>query len=244
MNEHEKMKIDWEDVKRVGDPSVGPSEPGRGLPPSDPASKGSVEIGWDDVRAVGASPPVGPSGPGPGLPPSPPPTKAPLWLWLLGGAGVLLLILIGVAVAPGGGSDGKAQGPVVEIRVDVESWVARERPTWAGEISNSPTAKKTIEGIHPLVTYKRAIISEMHATTIDGSNNAGRQGENISVVEILVTFYWEGPVTKDGFTEVRFYYDYQGKQLKGQRFERSNATINLAAVDWFKVGVVLGGLLF
>ena len=190
-----------------------------------------IKITWNEVDCADgvAQPPVGPPRPS---------VKALLWPLLLGGIAVILLILVGVAVARWGGSDGKAPGQTVE------SWIAQERPKWDGDMSNSSTVKKSIEDIHPLVTYKRAIISEMRATTIDGSNNAGRQGENISDVEILVTFYWEGPVTKDGFTEVRFIYDYQGRQLKGRRFERSNAAINLATVDWFKFGMVLGVILF
>ena len=200
MNEHEKIKISWDEVERVGADAPAPA----GTPRSEE-----------------------------GLPPLPPPRRRVIWPWVVGGAGFLLLMLIVLTV-----TRFERRGQTVD------AWVANERPQWAAEISGSATVKKYIEDIHPMVTYKRAAISEMRAVTVDGSNNAGPRGENISEVEVLVTFYWEGPVTKDGFTEVRFNYDYQGRQLKSQRFEQSNAKINLATVDWFKVGVALGTLLY
>lgn len=200
-----------------------------------------IKISWEEVERVDAA--AKPSEMGVAtsqVPPGPPPGIKPAgWLWLVGGAAALFLILVVVAVGVSkkkGGDPAPAQ--------TVEAWLARERPQWAGQISGSAEIKAFVENIHPWVTYKRAVISEMHAVTIDGSNIAGRQGENISEVEMLVTFYWEGPVTKDGFTEVRFNYDYQGQQFKGQRFERTNAKINLATVDWFKVGIAIGMLLF
>ena len=199
-----------------------------------------IKISWEEVQRVdvGTKPLVAAVGAAQ-VPPAPPPAaKAIGWPWLLGGAGALFLVLVVVALVNKGGLGGGGAGQTVE------AWIAQERPQWAAEISGSAKIKEFIERIHPLVTYKRAVISAMRAVTIDGSNNAGRRGGNISEVEMLVTFYWEGPVTKDGFTEVRFNYDYQGRQLKARHFERSNAAINLETVDWFKVGVVIGTLLF
>jgi hypothetical protein len=200
VNEHEKIKISWDEVKRVDTSVHAPVEQARseqGLPPS-PALKDNLN-----------------------------------WKWMLGGIVVLFLILTVVVTTYVRTRSGHT----------VESWIAQVRPQWAAEISNSQTVRQYIEGIHPLVTYKRAAISEMRVATVDGLDSVGSRGENISEVEILVTFYWEGPVTKDGFTEVRFNYDYQGHQLKAKHFERSNAAVNLDTVDWFKVGVQLGILL-
>ena len=196
-----------------------------------------IKISWEEVDRVdtGTKPPV--VAVGAALTP-PAATKAVVWPWLLGGVGVLFLVLVVVSLLVKGGLGGRGAGQTVE------AWIGQERPKWSADISGSAKVKEFIEKIHPLVTYKRAVISEMRAVTIDGSNNAGRRGENISEVAMLVTFFWEGPVTKDGFTEVRFNYDYQGRQLKGRRFERSNAAINLETVDWFKVGMVIGTLLF
>jgi len=198
-----------------------------------------IKISWDEVRSVSGAvqAPGGPRTEQSVASASGSASKTGHWPWIAAGVGLLFFVLlIAVVATRGGSSRGAAQ--------KVETWIAKERPQWAAEISSSPSVKKFIEDIHPLVTYKRAAISEMRAVTVDGSGNAGRRGENISEVEILVTFYWEGPVTKDGFTEVRFNYDYQGRQLKGRRFERSNAAVNLETVDWFKVGMTIGALVF
>ncbi|MCX6887737.1 MAG: hypothetical protein NTX27_22185 [Verrucomicrobia bacterium] len=196
-----------------------------------------LKITWEEVRQADAvSPPPVPIQALPGQAPDAP--LAMIWPWLAGGAGVLFLILILVALVSKGGVGGGWGGQTVE------AWIKQERPQWNVEMSTSANVKEFIESMHPFVTYKRAEISDMRAVTIDGSTNAGRGGENISEVDFLVTFYWEGPVTKDGFTEVRFNYDYRGRQLKTRHFERSNALINLETVDWFKVGVTLGELLF
>jgi hypothetical protein len=199
-----------------------------------------ITISWEEADRVdtGTKPPVVTVGTAQ-VPPTPPAaTKAMVWPWLLGGAGALFLVVFVVSLVGKGGLGGGGAGQTVE------AWIGQERPKWSADISGSAKVKEFIENIHPLVTYKRAGIAAMRAVTIDGSNNAGRRGGNISEVEMLVTFYWEGPVTKDGFTEVRFNYDYQGRQLKARRFERSNAAINLETVDWIKVGAVIGTLLF
>jgi hypothetical protein len=102
---------------------------------------------------------------------------------------------------------------------------------------------KHIENIHVTVTYKGAHVKSMTASTIDGSNNAGPNGRNISEVDMVLTAYWEGMVQKDGYTELRLVYDAQGGVIKAVEYQRSNALFNAATVDWFKVGYAVGAWL-
>jgi hypothetical protein len=194
-----------------------------------------IKISWDEVVKIGdvkqASPMVV-------IVEHPSDTTSPTinraWIsWALGSIGILFLIIMTVI--------GLRQHRDI---LTVEGWIKKETVELSNKLSTSSDWKSHIEDIHPFVTYRRLSISQILAKTVDGSNIAGRNGENISELDILITFYWEGPITKDGFTEVRFIYDVKGQALKSTKYERSNAAVNLATVDWFKTGAMLGILLF
>jgi hypothetical protein len=129
-------------------------------------------------------------------------------------------------------------------RQSVETWERREREVMNREMSNSKQIKEYIEEIHPLVTYTGATVKTMDVTTLDGSSVAGRNGSNISEVVVVVTYYWEGPVQRNGYTDVRYDFDFQAGKLRSAEFLDSNAEINLANINWFGVGYALGALIF
>jgi|ERR1035437_2629279 hypothetical protein len=161
--------------------------------------------------------------------------RAPVPIHYILALGGFLIVLFGLFFV------GSKNSPV-SATTTTEQYIAQTSPKISNELSESAKLKEYVEAIHPLTSFKSARVSEMRVRTVDGSNLVGKLGSNISEVELLVTFYWEGPLTKDGFTEVRFSYDNNG-HTKSFRFERSNAAINLATVDWFKVGFTIGALL-
>ncbi len=65
----------------------------------------------------------------------------------------------------------------------------------------------------------------------------------MSEITILLLLRWQGPITRDGFTELKVVYNVPGKLVVESKFLRSNAMYNLATVDWFKVGMTLAMVL-
>jgi len=128
--------------------------------------------------------------------------------------------------------------------ITVDEWKVMERKQLNAELSTSPKLKPYVEGIHPFVTFTGANIKSITATTIDGSNRAGKAGSNISELEFVVTYHWYGPVQENGYTEVLYVWDWQAKKLKKSRYLDSTAVVNLDNIDWFKVGMALAPLFF
>ena len=104
---------------------------------------------------------------------------------------------------------------------------------------NHPIRQK-IESNHVTVTVKSARVTACTIQTVNGSDNAGKDGSNVATVDLVITAIWDGYVHKDGFTEVEVLYDNQNKITKETRFLRSNAVVNLDKVNWFDVGYIIG----
>jgi len=99
---------------------------------------------------------------------------------------------------------------------------------------------KRIEAAHITVTAKSAKVTQWQAQTIDGSNNAGKNGSNIGDIDMVITVIWDGLLQKDGFTEIEILYDNQNKRTKATKYLRSSALVNWENVDWKAVGFVIG----
>lgn len=125
----------------------------------------------------------------------------------------------------------------------LSEWKEMQRKKINAELKSSPDVKSFIEEIHPLVKFTGAAVKSLDVRTVDGTDRVGRRGSNISELEYVVTFYWEGPVQKNGYTEILYIWDMQGNQIKTYRYLDSTATINLDNIDWKKVGMLLIPLL-
>lgn len=101
---------------------------------------------------------------------------------------------------------------------------------------NNNGIRKRIEGAHLTVTAKSAKVTSCVIRTIDGSNNAGREGSNVSEVDMVVTVFWDGYFQKNGYTELQVIYDAQNKSVKETKYLKSNAVFNMEKIDWFSVG--------
>lgn len=129
--------------------------------------------------------------------------------------------------------------------LSMEQWIAQERVRLGQQLSQDSGVREWIEGIHPLVTFKKATVKSMRPTrTVDGSDKPGPGGKNVSEVELVVTYEWSGPITTDGYTDVRHIVDWSAHKIRGNEFLDTNAAINLEEVDWFGLGMVLGEAIF
>ena len=126
----------------------------------------------------------------------------------------------------------------------LDQWKDAERQHLNAELAKSPKLKPSIEDIHPLVTFTGAALKSIAETTVDGSQPPENGGSNIAEVEFVVTYHWEGPVQKNGYTEVLSVMDKQANRLKTSRCVATSALINLDNIDWFQLGLELAPLFF
>lgn len=120
----------------------------------------------------------------------------------------------------------------------VAEYTRREIAAMNEQLARGVLAKFT-EDMHPGVAYREATLTSLRLTTVDGTNSAGIDGNNISEVHAVFVVKWRGPITQDGFTEVALVYDRPAKLIKEAKYLRSNAAINLNAIDWESVGATL-----
>jgi uncharacterized RDD family membrane protein YckC len=145
---------------------------------------------------------------------------------------LLLLVVLIVSLSRG----------INERHQTVEEYVQRLRPVMLAQM-NSPNSEmqQLIERIHgPTVTYTGSDIIGLTARTIDGSNLAGKHGNNIAVIDMIVNCRWKGLIQDNGYTEIEFLFDNQAKTMGAPKYIASNAQINLDTVDWGDVALKLG----
>lgn len=194
-----------------------------------------IRITTDDIARTDAPEPA---------PPPPPPTEIPLdpslaaprrllpWLVAACGAAAIVILL------------GLAFFLAKPHEATLDEWKDAERQHLNAELAKSRKLKPSIEDIHPLVTFTGAALKSIAETTVDGSQPPENGGSNIAEVEFVVTYHWEGPVQKNGYTEVLSVMDKQANRLKTSRYVATSALINLDNIDWFQLGLELAPLFF
>ena len=89
----------------------------------------------------------------------------------------------------------------------VGEFQAKWKAQWNEVLSDPNNAlNKRIQRAHGPVTVKSAHVVRCDFETIDGSNRAGKDGENIRSCNMLLRFEWEGIVDK-GYTDLKVVYD-------------------------------------
>jgi hypothetical protein len=153
--------------------------------------------------------------------------------WLIaGGAAVIVLAFVLVFLVS------------KRRELTLDEWKDAERQHLNIELATSAKLKPYIERIHPLVSFTGAAIKSIAVTTVDGSERTGKGGSNVAELEFIVTYHWEGPVQKNGYTEVLYVWDMQANRMKTSRYLDSTAVMNLDNIDWFKLGLEIAPLLF
>ena len=130
-----------------------------------------------------------------------------------------------------------------ERTLSLEEWKDAELRQLNAELVTSKKLKPYIERIHPLVTFTGAGVKAITVSTVDGSKRVGKNGSNIAEVEFIVTYHWEGPVQKNGYTEVLYVWDMQANRLKTSRYLATSAVMNLDDIDWFTIGAEIARVL-
>jgi hypothetical protein len=105
------------------------------------------------------------------------------------------------------------------------------------------SVRKRIESAHLSVVAKSAKVTSCKIKTIDGSDKAGKDGSNVSEVDVVITVIWDGIIQTDGYTEFQIVYDNQNNTVKEARFLNSNAMFNWETVDWWSVGWSIGSII-
>ena len=112
------------------------------------------------------------------------------------------------------------------------------------ELQNPKNAiKQRIESAHKTVVVTSAHVTYCEATTIDGSNNAGVNGSNISSLKLNIMTRWDGMIHKNGYTVFSIEYDLSGGkfEVKNAGIIETDALVNTEDPEfWYGVGYAVG----
>lgn len=172
-----------------------------------------------------------------------PPRKHQKGPWIAGAICALIVViaLVGRAMLDRGVSIQEyAQGVATQLNSDFN------------DPSNEAfqNAKTLIETVQYPVTYKGAQVKDVSLTTTDGSDRVLKDESNLDRMSYTVTFYWQGLITTDGYTDVMLVYDHKKKQIVEREYLDTNGLWNFdtpetqeAIQKWaFELGVLLGGI--
>lgn len=95
------------------------------------------------------------------------------------------------------------------------------------EISLNQNKQSFFDSLHPIGTAKSIKLNSVTAEA--------------PYVTIRMTVFWEGPITKDGYTKVIFRYDSEVERITGLEIEDTNGLTNEDI--GYAAGSVLGAIL-
>lgn len=160
----------------------------------------------------------------------------PMWILAGGGGLIALIFLVGIMLVLSGSGLAKNQ-----TKADyVSAFVADTQ-----KLLNEPQNMffKFVEEAHVSVTAKSATVKSCSADTIDGSDLAGQNDENISRVYLCVTVKWDGILHKDGYSDVSIVIDAQQDQIIEAAITDSNAAVNINDPEFWKGIGEMGAIL-
>ncbi len=130
----------------------------------------------------------------------------------------------------------------VEQATPVDEYIQQLKPWMISHMNASHSEiQQLVERIHgPTITFLDADIIGMTAQTMDGSDRAGKEGNNIAMIDMIVNCRWKGWIQSSGYTQMEFYFDNQRKKLGAPKFLNSNAALNIDTIDWGDVALKLG----
>ena len=103
--------------------------------------------------------------------------------------------------------------------------------------------RKYVEDAHLTVKVSEAHVISCEMTTKDGTDKAGKDGENVQDVTITMRFSWSGLVY-DGTTDLRIVLDAPKKKVLKTEVVRTDALVDLTDTKfWYNVGYLLGAIL-
>ena len=213
-------------------------------------SDDKITISMDEVNRAN---------PVPGAPPSPfftpsyePPESGeeagPRRIGLFIGLGIAAMALLCITIIGGiafiGGRDGDERGTYSKVWAK-ERTVADFRKKLVNEFDAelakpNSTLRKRIENAHVTVKVTSTEIVRCDVATVDGTERAGRNDDNIDKVSLLVRFNWKGLVDT-GFTDLRIVHDFQNRRTLKSEIEYTTALVNAEDPEfWWNVGAIIG----
>ncbi len=161
---------------------------------------------------------------------------------------VLVIVGIGIAAAILSG-DERSNGqvgknpppapPPVRTVDDIRQELIAEAESECGKPS-SPLRQR-VEQAHQTVTVTSVKVVRCEISTRDGSNSAGDNDSNVSAIEVLLRFYWEGFID-NGYTDLKITHDAVNDRTECV-MDYTTAAINLEDPDfWFDLGLFIGFL--
>lgn len=153
---------------------------------------------------------------------------------------VLYLLIFGNPFSSLSGQSTVSEPTVAEFQKDFCRKVDKELSSRDNDI------RKRIEAAHATVTVKDAYVSFCRMTTRDGSDNAGRNGSNISNVNFTIHTVWDGIFHKNGYTDLQIVLDVHGDKadVRTSEIVDTNAMINVEDPNfWYAVGATTAILL-
>ncbi len=106
----------------------------------------------------------------------------------------------------------------------------------------SAPLRKRIENAHMTVDVTSTKVVRCDISTRDGSNRAGRDDSNVSMVELLIRFNWTG-FLDSGYTDLKITHDAVNDRTEAV-IDYTTAMLNLEDKElWTDVGFILGACL-
>ncbi|MBX3742501.1 MAG: hypothetical protein KF712_16055 [Akkermansiaceae bacterium] len=164
------------------------------------------------------------------------------WLWK-GGAICAGLVIMGLVLlgAFTGGDDGtswepasRESGPIRQSSAPPVERMLESR--WRSVLSDSK--QEIFEAFHPV---GRATRIELHAVDVKWKNGIRTNRlEDIGGMGIRYSVFWEGPVTKDGYTKLYSVYDAELGRLVGSEVLATNGITNNDVAEGIGLAIGLG----
>jgi hypothetical protein len=100
--------------------------------------------------------------------------------------------------------------------------------------------QRIFDSVHPVGTARNVVI---HEVTINAwkHGKATNRAEDVQQFTVRFTVYWEGPVTKDGFTKLNAIYDTEAQRYVSTEILATNGMTNTEAAQ--AIGSVIGQML-
>ncbi|MCL2742377.1 MAG: hypothetical protein FWE67_00845 [Planctomycetaceae bacterium] len=106
--------------------------------------------------------------------------------------------------------------------------------------NESDERRRYIEFAHQTVTVTSATVTSCQIETLDGSNNAGYEGKNVSRVTYEITAYWDGVFHKQGHSVLKIVSDVQNGKSTA-KIIKTDAVVNIEDPNfWYEAGFAAG----
>ena len=145
-----------------------------------------------------------------------------------------LIPLVAAVLCAGCGGNASSSGHGGQPARRIEDVIAAEL-----EQALNQNKQMIFNGFHPVGTAKAVKVHDIAITWKHGQPT--NRVQDIQAYNTRFTMYWEGPVTKDGFTKVSANFDAESQRWVGSQILATNGTTNREAGE--AIGQIGGAIL-